>query len=290
MRSRFWVWIERAVWPGSKMVLSESWRELAADVALRWMHTRSFVVPLHPHGVLPMGSIINGLTFGTGGLRQETASGAKMDPVPESPGNGLHQRIFPYMKLRAAVASGCFFIPGSYDLYTKLGAFDVSEPFIRERLREDFTVAIMPGGAVESRYAYPSAHVLKLLSRKGFVRVALEERRHLLPMYTFGDNGLLPQPRDCPAIVVKLQDLVKGATGLLMPPLLAGLPVRGALTTIIGVPVDLSDLWPSECGGTLAEGAIDTAHARYVADLRRLFDTNKALVPGNHATQKLLII
>ena len=79
------------------------------------------------------------------------------------------------MRLRPAVASGCFLFPLAFEMYTKLGAFECSEPFMRERLAEGFDVAIMPGGAVESRYAHgKGSHILKLGNRKGFVRVALE--------------------------------------------------------------------------------------------------------------------
>merc|ERR1712232_1488594 len=108
-------------------------------------------------------------------------------------------------------------------------------------------------------------------NRKGFIRMALEERRHLLPMYTFGDNALAPQPKRLPTILLKLQDFMKGATGLLMLPFVVGLPgIRRPLTTVIGVPVDLSDLWLAEGGGSLADGAIDKAHARYLERLRHL--------------------
>lgn len=36
------------------------------------------------------------------------------------------QRASLRCRLRAAVASGCFLVPGSYELYTKLGAFEAS--------------------------------------------------------------------------------------------------------------------------------------------------------------------
>jgi 1-acyl-sn-glycerol-3-phosphate acyltransferase len=188
------------------------------------------------------------------------------------------------MKLRAAVASGaCGLVPGFYELFTKLGAFECTKPFMQKVLREDKDVAVFPGGALESRYAIPGRYVCVVKHRKGFVRLALEERRDLLPMYTFGDEALLPQMAEPPRAIVALQDLAKEVFGLLVPPTLAGLPQFPPLTLITGVPISLEDLWPENVGGEVSQAAVDEAHARYVSAMQALFDTNKAYVPGGHA-------
>lgn len=282
-RSRLWFFISRWLFNGeTKIFLSEEWHNVSAEDRAKWA-SRHYVIPMHPHGLLPIGAILNGLTWAGGGCRGVTTSGAKLSE-PANAGDGLHQRWFPHMKLRAAVASGaCGLVPGFYELFTKLGAFECTKPFMQKVLREDKDVAVFPGGALESRYAIPGRYVCVVKHRKGFVRLALEERRDLLPMYTFGDEALLPQMAEPPRAIVALQDLAKEVFGLLVPPTLAGLPQFPPLTLITGVPISLEDLWPENVGGEVSQAAVDEAHARYVSAMQALFDTNKAYVPGGHA-------
>merc|ERR1712232_461847 len=186
------------------------------------------------------------------------------------------------MQLRCAVASGVFLPPLFFEAYRGLGAIECTKPFISQLLRRGRTVALYPGGATESRFATPGRYVVYAKNRKGFIRVALEERVNLMPIYTFGDEAILPQPWDCPSWAVKLQDMVKAATGLLAPPLVTGPPNRIPLTSVVGVPIDLSDLWVKNVGDKVNDEAVDRGHARYLESLTGLFDANKALVPGGH--------
>lgn len=280
-RSWLWKWIAARIFGHTRIVLSEEWLQLNEAEKRRWTD-RHYVIGMHPHGLLPLGAILNGLTWAGGGLRGITASGAVL-PEPDNPGQGLHQRWFRHMRLRAAVASGaCGLFPGFYEMFTKLGAFECTKPFIRDRLREDKDVAIFPGGAQESEYAIPGRYVACINKHKGFVRLALEERRDILPMWTFGDEAIMPQMSKTPEFIRTLQRILKEVTGLLVPPAMGGLPKFGPLTLVTGVPVSLEDLWPAVAGGEVSESAVNEGHRRYMEAQKKLFDSNKALVAGGH--------
>eukprot|EP00929_Paragymnodinium_shiwhaense_P008179 TRINITY_DN112123_c0_g1_i1.p1 TRINITY_DN112123_c0_g1~~TRINITY_DN112123_c0_g1_i1.p1 ORF type:complete len:410 (+),score=88.58 TRINITY_DN112123_c0_g1_i1:80-1309(+) len=277
-----WRWLREWLFPGSRMILAEEWKSLTKEQVRAWHATEEPVlIPMHPHGILPMGGIINGLTWASGGIQAVTPSGAEIEK-PASPGKGLHQSFFTNMQLRCAVASGVFLPPFFFEAYRGLGAVECTKPFIVNLLRRGRAVALYPGGATESRFATPGRYVVYVKNRKGFVRVALEERVHLMPLYTFGDEAIIPQPWNCPEWFCKLQDMVKAATGLLAPPLATGPPKRIPLTTLVGVPIDLSDLWVKEVGDKASDEAVDKAHARYMEYLQKMFDANKKFVPGGH--------
>mmetsp|Transcript_39174 Transcript_39174/g.77541 ORF Transcript_39174/g.77541 Transcript_39174/m.77541 type:complete len:245 (-) Transcript_39174:10-744(-) len=122
-RSRLWFFISQWLFNGrTKIFLSEEWRNVSEEDRAKWAG-RHYVIGMHPHGLLPIGAILNGLTWAGGGLTGVTTSGAKLSE-PANAGDGLHQRWFPRMELRAAVASGaCGLTPGFYEMFTKLGAF-----------------------------------------------------------------------------------------------------------------------------------------------------------------------
>jgi len=162
----------------------------------------------------------------------------------------------------------------------KLGGFECTKPFIAERLREDKDVAIFAGGADESVFAYPGRYVI-WNKHKGFVRVALEERRDILPMYCFGDESSIPQARNPPKFLRAFASLGKQVVGLTVPPAVVGLQFP-ALTLVTGVPVSLEDLWPETVGTPVSDKAVEEAHKRYMQAQKQLFDRNKALVPGGH--------
>eukprot|EP00435_Cladocopium_sp_Y103_P010889 s5274_g2.t2 len=121
-RSALWRGMARCF--GTRIVLSEEWRQLSEEQRRRWFD-RHYVIAMHPHGLLPLGAILNGLTWAGGGLKGITSSGAEL-PEPENGGKLLHQRWFRHMKLRAAVASGaCGLFPGFYEMFTTLGVMFV---------------------------------------------------------------------------------------------------------------------------------------------------------------------
>jgi hypothetical protein len=282
----------RYLFKHTRIMLSEEWRSLTKDQVRHWQKKENgpFVIAMHPHGILPMGGIINGLTWygggeDGGGLEAITASGARDVPAPETPGPLLHQRFFPDLHLRCCAASGVFLFPLFYEMYRKLGAIECTKTYMRDALRAGRTVAVYPGGAAESRFATPGRYVcyVKQRQRQGFVRLALEERKHLFAVWTFGDEALVPQPQEPYRWLLKLQDFAKEATGLLVPPLPIGLPRFPPLTSVVGVPVKLDDLWPEVVGGEVSQAAVDEAHKRYLSHVQKLFDENKGLVPGGHS-------
>lgn len=276
-----WHWLSKNLFKHTSIVLSEDWLDVSKEDSKKWQQ-QNYIVCMHPHGLYPLGAIIVGLTWGGGGLQGLTASGARMEE-PKEAGKGLHQRWFYNMQLRAAVASGAAgLFPIFYEIFTGVGAFECTKPFIKKVLRENKSVAIYTGGAAESKYARPGRYVCFCKSHKGSVRLALEERHNMLMCWTFGDEAILPQNEDPPQVIQKLQILMKECLGLLVPPVFSGLPQFNPITMVASVPVSLEDLWPEKVGDPVSEEAVNEGMERYIKAMRQNFDRNKGLVLGGH--------
>ena len=104
-KSRLWFWISKYVFKHTNILRPEEWRDLSTEQPRKWCEDRHYVIPMRPHGLLPIGAILNGLTWAGGGARGITTSGAELSE-PATPGKGLHQRWFRGMHLRACVATG----------------------------------------------------------------------------------------------------------------------------------------------------------------------------------------
>lgn len=55
-------------------------------------------------------------------------------------------------------------------------------------------VVLLPGGVQEIRYAEQNKFKLKLESRKGFIRLAMETGSSLVPILSFGENDIYHVP------------------------------------------------------------------------------------------------
>lgn len=198
----------------------------------------------------------------------------------------LHTRWFPHMRLRAGAATICFWLPFLRELFLRTGIIDCSEPYVRALLAEGKTVAIFTGGAQESNYSTPGVYKLYLSPHKGFLRLALETGSDVMSCYTFGDESVWRQHSAFPRFV----RIVTETIGVAVPPAwLHLLPNRVPLTTVVGLPVELSDLQPL-VGEPATDANVEEAMRRYTVQLRRLFEANKALVPGGHADGELELL
>lgn len=99
-----------------------------------------------------------------------------------------------------------------------------------KRTAESIAESIALRACEESCFATPGRYVCYVSAHKGvavvdpgafvkspgFVRLALEEHRDILPMWTFGDESIMPQMLQPPEWLTKLQEHCKSITGLLV--------------------------------------------------------------------------
>jgi len=283
-----------------RIALSTEWQALSAEDVLKWRTVPNMVVGLHPHGSLPLGGVLNGLTIAGGDMGNQCAD--KNSPTllttcrPEgedvrikTPSDKeLHSRWWPHIQMRGASASFVFWIPIVRQMMLWLGLIDCSEPYVKTLLKEGKTVVLCPGGAAESAYSQPG--VFKLyMKHKGFMRVALETRTPVISAYTFGDEALWWQYQHGPGRLDRVRAVIKRASGLMPPTWLHILPRRVPLTTVVGVPLDLSDLWPAQ-GQPVSQAAIDEAMKRYTKSIVSLFEANKGRVVGEYYKDAKIIV
>ncbi|CAE8595235.1 unnamed protein product [Polarella glacialis] len=294
-----WRLVKRYFADSMQMVLSVEWRSIKAEEIARKRSSPQYLVGMHPHGSFPFGGMVNGLTEigDTTNLSVDpkglSPAGKPLDqagaePWPREDTPSVHTRWFPHLRLRAAAASFCFWVPGMREIFLRCGIIDCSEPYMRRLLKQGLSVAVFPGGARESGFATPGVYRLYLRGRRGFLRLALESGVSVFACYTFGDEAIWHSLVDAPAWLSSVVQIAKESLGILPPIWLHLIPNRVPLTTVVGIPIDFSDLRPPP-GEPASEENLDIAMSRYIDMLQSLFDANKGLVPGNHGSAKLVI-
>ena len=95
------------------------------------------------------------------------------------------------MNARFAGASIVFCVPLIRELILLMGVRDASRRTLRHLLSTGHSVGVQPGGIHEMLHSDSSQEALYFQRGLGFVRLAMEFGRPLLPCYSFGENQLV---------------------------------------------------------------------------------------------------
>ncbi|KAL6760872.1 diacylglycerol acyltransferase [Haematococcus lacustris] len=123
--------------------------------------TKRYVLYEAPHGTFPIGPIVAGT---------------------------LCQTFFPDAPIYSVAANSVFNIPLWRHFISWIGSLPASKSNFK-RLLDHGSVAVVVGGIAEMYMCNPKKERIKMLGRKGFVRIALEEQVDgIVPVYYFGNS------------------------------------------------------------------------------------------------------
>jgi hypothetical protein len=103
----------------------------------------------------------------------------------------LSPKLWPGLRVHSVCASVLFKIPIWRHMLGWLGIRPATRSQFVRLLRRHGSVKVNPGGIAEMYLIDSAAEVIKILGRKGFVRIAVEHGVPLLPVYHFGNSRLL---------------------------------------------------------------------------------------------------
>ncbi|XP_005100228.1 2-acylglycerol O-acyltransferase 2 [Aplysia californica] len=221
--------------------------------------SKNYIFACHPHGVMSQSHFVNFATEGTG-----------------------FSNVFPGIRPYLCVLSGQFMFPVFRDYFLLSGAVEVSRKSIEWVLSKEGcgnAVAIMIGGAVEALEAHPGSCTLKIKSRKGFCRMALQHGASIVPVYAFGENDLYDQvPNPQGSRVRRFQNFLTHMLGF-SPALFHGrgvfnytfglLPYRKPVHTVVGAPMDVPRVEEP------SQEQVNQLHDDYCKALVDLFESHK---------------
>jgi hypothetical protein len=231
-----------------------------------------YVIGLHPHGIIGM-SLFTNVFWDVSDSRQRI---------------GVDWRV--------VTVTASFMIPVWRELVLACGLVDARPAVVDRLLQRGTSVMIVVGGALEALDARPGSTELTLARRKGFVRLALRHRAHLVPCFSFGENELYDQAPNPPGSRLRrFQLFCIKYLGFTLP-IIRGrgvfqysfgvLPHRRPVTTVIGAPLPLFPCAPE--GPT--EEQLDAAHTAYCEALAQLYDRHKAEYAAPEARSKSIAI
>ena len=194
----------------------------------------------------------------------------------------LWDKAFPGVKFRVLTATAAFFVPWIRELWLWSYCVDASKKtavYVMEKLR--CSVFVYPGGEREQMETVRGKHIIYLQSRKGFVKLAMQQGAMLVPVYAFGECELYHHFQFGIGfrkwLVKKFSvaiPLVCGQFGLL--------PYRRAVTMVFGAPINVGQ------NASPTEQELNEAHAKYVTAITALFNEHKASLGYGEAMLEII--
>lgn len=222
---------------------------------------RPYILGYEPHSVIP---------FFMAAFSEYAAEHASTPP-------GLtHSRIL--------VSSAGFLAPVMRHLWYWLGCRPVSKPVVQDLLAKGSTVILCPGGVRECMYMQPGTEVAYLRKRYGFIKLALEHKAPLVPVFAFGQSDLFSYCRlflDFPKGLIPRRFIEKVARRIGFAPMMVWgvygtpMPRRVPLTIVVGKPIEVPALNRTE-DNQISEEMIELYLEKFIGELQRVFDTYKA--------------
>jgi 2-acylglycerol O-acyltransferase 2 len=267
----FQAWATRVVedaarrWHGECQVVrhGEAWQFRGVDIGVDLEEedggketgdARRVIFGYHPHGLYP-------------------AAACWFHFLPQF--NLLFPSVPPPVTLGASVI---FRVPILRDVAMWAGARNVSRSTFLKSLDERGAVVLCPGGQAElvEHVGGQADNTVTLCTRhKGFIKIAIEKRAHLVPVFCFGESQALTNLWKWKAA----QRWTTKRLGFPMPFLAVGfkgilpLPVPLPLSFIVGEPLAVPVPGPE---GFALEADVNRVHQQYYARVEELFERYKA--------------
>jgi 2-acylglycerol O-acyltransferase 2 len=185
---------------------------------------------------------------------------------------------------RISVSSAGFLVPVMRHLWYWLGCRPVSKPVVKDLLAKGSSVLLCPGGVRECMYMQPGTEVAYLRKRHGFIKLALEHKAPLVPVFAFGQSDLFSYCRpfiDFPKGMIPRRFIVKVARRIGFAPMVAWgvygtpMPRRVPLTIVVGRPIEIPALKSTDDADKISEELIEVYLEKFIGELQRVFDTYK---------------
>lgn len=228
------------------------------------LEDRPYIFAHHPHGIIGVGTFV--------GIGTEAF--------------GFSEK-FPHQKEITLLGQGALFnLPLSRDIFLMFGTGSCDKQTIRYLIDKKRSLSLNIGGAREA-LIHPTKEEVPLIlkSRKGFVKLAIENKVPIVPVYCFGEHDLYGQlflPRIISTIQSKLQRILGFSMPLFYGVGMVPLPNK-SLKLVFGAPISTDDFQ-----GELTQEVIDKKHAEYLVALEELFENHKEGYHGKNTKLKFL--
>eukprot|EP01048_Picozoa_sp_COSAG05_P009467 COSAG05_NODE_780_length_7383_cov_123.317408_1_plen_541_part_00 len=165
------------------------------------------------------------------------------------------------------VANALLHVPVVSSFFAWFGFVAASYGSLAEACTSEYNVAVVPGGIAEmTAYRDSSTEILVLRSRLGFVRLAMQHGRALVPVYGFGENRAFTQSSCCRSLRRHFARRTRLALHMFYGRWYTLIPYQRPIAVVVGSPIDMA-----EAIAEPTDEQVRAVHALYCERVRELY-------------------